>query len=54
MLDLLIAAYRANPLRPHCNGNVRHVWLCRVLGFSVKDGPGGLPLPNTRCPAKGN
>jgi hypothetical protein len=50
MLSILIAAYRANPFRPHC-GNGRHVLLCRLLGFSA----GNDAIPHrSHCPAKDN
>ena len=48
MFRLLIAVYRANPLRPHCDGAAgRHVWLCRAL---VKPGDceGVLVNPESR------
>jgi aromatic ring-cleaving dioxygenase len=48
-VNILIAVYRANPLRPHC-GHGRHVWLCRALGFNV----GNDAVPSRRCPAKDN
>jgi hypothetical protein len=40
MLNILIAIYRINPLRPHCGGG-HHVMLCRWTG-----------MKGTRCPAK--
>lgn len=49
MTSLLIAVYRANPLRPHC-GPGRHVRLCRALRFSA----GNDAVPSRRCPAKDN
>lgn len=31
MLRTLIAIYRANPIRPHCNSAAGiHTWLCRI------------------------
>jgi len=29
MLSFLVSAYRANPVRPHCNSR-RHTVLCRI------------------------
>ncbi len=47
MLNFLIAVYRANPFRPHCNGTTgKHVWLCSVMAFMR----GG----RQDCPEKGD
>lgn len=36
LVNFLVSAYRANPLRPHCDSaNGRHAWPCRALGFNV-------------------
>lgn len=43
MLRILIAVYRANPLRPHCS-ETHHVTLCRWLGLEKR----------SRCTAKDN
>jgi len=36
IVTILVAIYRANPLRPHCVQPDQHVRLCRWLGL---DGP---------------
>ena len=40
MLNALIAIYRANPFRPHCNSAAGvHAWTCRIAGAVLKGEP---------------
>lgn len=50
VIAILVALYRANPLRPHCDRrNAVHAWTCRSVVGPVlapdwcKDLPGPIP-----------